>query len=303
LKKFIVQSLIQILAFLPLAILRKLGAFIGIIALRLSKRSGKRLRENLLKTGIANATNVDKVARNTAISLGQTLIETMCIAWHRSKKYNASLIKGVIGFEEVMKIAQTDTPIVFLTPHIGNFEIALKYTACHIAKEFTILYKPSKSKWQDDMMKEGREEDNIVPVPTNRNGVMTLVKKLRANGLVGILPDSVASSGDGVWVKFFDQPVFATTLAAKMVLFPKSRAFIVGSRRVKGGFNLEFIPFQTISTDVVEVVQEIYQVIERLVLEAPTEYYWSYDRFRVPDRAKLSRRADSNDVLPNNVAH
>lgn len=284
-KQRIIHFLITIMAYLPLSVLRALGSSIGVIAMKFSKRSSKRLKANLIATGMCTEDEVDEMARKTAQELGKTLVETTCIAWHRSKEHNAKLIVKAINYDYMEQELLSGKPIVFLTPHISNFEIALKYTAYKISNRvFTVLYKPSKDEWFNQMMIDGRTEDNIKPVPTNRMGVFTLAKDLRAGGVIGVLPDSIASSGDGVWVEFFGKKVFATTLAAKMSMMPGAVTFIVATKRVKNGFEVNYIPFVP-DTDITTVVQDIYKVIEKAVLEAPEQYYWSYDRFRVPNHA------------------
>jgi KDO2-lipid IV(A) lauroyltransferase len=117
---------------------------------------------------------------------------------------------------------------------------------------------------------------------------LTLAKNIRAGGVIGILPDSIASSGDGVWIEFFGKKMFAPTLAAKMVLTPDVATFIVSIKRIRGGFSVDYVPFKPVDDDITNVVRDIYKVIEDAILEAPEQYYWSYDRFRVPDHAKLS---------------
>ncbi|MBP9743184.1 MAG: hypothetical protein KBD37_07500 [Burkholderiales bacterium] len=284
----LIELIIIMLAFLPLRILRIVGSCVGIIAMKFSKRAAKRLKTNLVATGICDENNVDMMARKTASEFGKTLVETVGVAWHRSKKHCASLIVDTVNYEGMEQEVLSGKPIVFLTPHMSSFEIALKFTAYKINQRvFNVLYKPSKNKWFNHIMLKGRTEDNIRPLPTNRLGVFTLAKELKANGVVGILPDSIASSGDGVWVDFFGKKVFAPTLAAKMVMMSNVVTFVVATTRIKHGFRVNYIPFIPCSGDIGEVVQQIYQVIEQIVLEAPQQYYWSYDRFRIPKHAHL----------------
>lgn len=285
-KYIIANILFKILSYMPLWFIRSLGSLIGIVAMKLSKKSYRRLCDNLIATKMATHENVDAIARKTAKELGKTLIEIPTIAWHRSKKYNASLIKKSIGFEHMESVLNSGRPVVFLTPHISNFEIALKATAFYTKRIVTVLYKPPKEKWLNQMMIDGRTENNIKPVPTSRMGVLTLAKDLKAGGVIGLLPDSIASSGDGVWIEFFGKKVFAPTLAAKMVLMPEIETFIVPAKRVRGGFSVKYIPFKPVNTDVTNTIRDIYKVIEETILEAPEQYYWSYNRFRVPDHAK-----------------
>lgn len=286
LKIICLRFVFLLLSILPLSVLRSIGSVVGILAMKLSKRAGKRLRNNLLITKICDETNIDRIACQTSAELGKTLVESVAIAWHRSRLYSANLVLYTIGLDQI-KQAAAEGAVVFLTPHIGNFEIAVKSAAAKISnKKFNILYKPTKNPVLNHIMLSGRTEDNINPVPTSRYGVATLLKAIKNKELVGMLPDSVASGGDGVWVEFFGLPVFATTLAAKFTMMPNVKSFVVSSKRVPGGFISEFIPYAPVSHNINIVVQELYKMFEHIVLENPTQYYWSYDRFRVPDKER-----------------
>ena len=230
--------------------------------------------------------NSENMALLCAKEWGKTIVETACISWQWSRNKVAGLIKNANGLDLVRRELNQGKSIIFLTPHIGNFEIALKYTATQLENyKFTVLYKPSKDDFLETMMKEGRGEANITPVPTNRHGVMALIKAVRRGEIVGILPDNVASSGDGVWVNFFGEPVYAMTLATKMTLMENTATFLVSSTRYNDGFSVKYIPFVPQSVDLVEVIQDMYHQFEKMILIAPSQYYWSYDRFRVPAHA------------------
>ncbi len=287
LKKIIFTPILKVLSWLPISILRNIGEIIGVLAFKFSKKGVDRLKNNLITTGMCSEKDVELMAKKTAIELGKTLVETVCIAWHRSREYNAGFFKKAINFEIVKSAYDENKPIIFLTPHIGNFEIAVKYTANKINRNFTILYKPSKDRWFNEMMLDGRTEDNIIPVPISRHGVLSLVKSLKNNEIIGILPDNVASMGDGVWVKFFGKKVFATTLAAKMMAYNDAKTFLVASYRVKDGFEIEYIPFSVASKDVQVIMQNMYNEFEKMILKAPTQYFWVYNRFRIPKHASL----------------
>lgn len=286
LKKIIFTFWLRGISLLPFSWLRTLGSIIGRIGLNFSKKASNRLNNNLLITGFATPDTVKSISKQTAGELGKTLIETICVAWLKEKAYCDSLVKHWQGFDLVLEQERLGHPLVFLTPHIGNFEIAIKATFSRLSKPITVLYKPSKNEWFHHLMLSGRTEDNIKPVPTTSRGVMALVKALRRSEAIGVLPDSVASQGDGVWVEFFNHKVFATTLSAKMAMVENAATFVVGSYRVKGGFDLEFIPYIRKTDDITIIVQNIYGIIEGIISKAPTQYFWSYDRFRTPDHAR-----------------
>jgi KDO2-lipid IV(A) lauroyltransferase len=134
LKTIFLMPLLWIMSRLPLSIIRGIGGYLGVIAMKRSKRAGMRIRNNLLLTKVADQSNIDQMATAAAAEMGKTFLEALCIAWIRSKKYNNKLILQKINFDAVKLVAASGKPIVFLTPHVGNFEIALK---CHLSANFT----------------------------------------------------------------------------------------------------------------------------------------------------------------------
>jgi KDO2-lipid IV(A) lauroyltransferase len=292
-KKIILKSLLCLLARLPLPAIRALGAGVGLLSLRLSNKSAKRLPHNLLITGLATPESVEQMTRDTAKALGMTLAEAALIAWQKDRARITRLFEVDESFYAVKALLEAGKNIVFLTPHIGNFEVAVKYFAYHLPMNIQILYKPSKDPVIEEIMVSGRSEVNITPVPTNRKGVLSMMKHLKSGGCLGILPDNVASGGDGEWVKFFGQDVYATSLAAKICQQPDTVAVIVQNLRTKTGFKSKCVPFKPSNSDTHDIMQELYKEIEKLVREAPEQYYWSYDRFRHPDKAKPKPLAES----------
>ncbi|MCC2645620.1 MAG: hypothetical protein K0R94_1398 [Burkholderiales bacterium] len=294
-KLFIFQLIFKMMSYLPLSFLRSLGSIIGIIGFKFSKRSGRRMKANLLATGICTEENIDKFARDAAKEWGKTIVETVAIAWQKGPAVCAKLASQGINFDQMLAATKLG-PVLFLTPHIGNFEIGVKAVSA-IVKDRTlnILYKPSKNPVFNAIMLDGRTETNIKPAPTTRQGVAQLLRALKNGGVIGILPDNVASGGDGVWVDFFGKKVFATTLAAKLILFPGVTTFFVSSMRVDNGFIMDYRSYIPKTTNISEIVQDIYKTLETIVLNAPTQYYWSYDRFRTPGHAPLINADNGNE--------
>lgn len=287
-KKFLILLSLRILSLLPLKVLQCLGGALGVLAFKFSSKFARKIKANLSKVKICPIDEIDKYAVLSAKSLGQLAIENLCFVWQNSKDKVAKHIPidKVLGLDELTLAMDNSRPILFLTPHIGNFEVGLKYTANYFNKsKFNVMYKKSKSEWLNDLMLKGRGGTNINPVPTTRQGVAALLRAIKNNEIIGLLPDHVASLGEGEWVKFFDAPVFATSLAAKLSLIPNVATFIVGCYREDRGFSLEFIPFKPTNNELKTTMQQIYNSLEQIILKAPTQYFWSYSRFRIPPHA------------------
>lgn len=274
-----------ILSFLPLSLVRGLGSFVGIIALKLSKRTANRLKSNLLKASIANTNNIEEIALKSAKEMGKTLIESALLGWSRSRNLDY-LFDVDHSFDKVFELKKQGKRLLFLTPHIGNFEVAMKFFGKYLPINICYLYKPTKDKDFNEIMLNGRKSSNVHPEPTTRKGVLAMMKHYQDGGDIGILPDNVASGGNGEWVKFFGNYVYAATLTAKLCQNPDTCAVLVQSLRTSKGFRSRCVIFEPKSNEINTITQELYNEIEKMVMDAPTQYYWSYDRYRDVGHAK-----------------
>ena len=113
-------------------------------------------------------------------------------------------------------------PIVFMTPHVGCFEVLPVWLAGTLYKEtgrrITILYRPPRKKI-------------LRAVPTTLIGVKRIIRSLREGNTFGALPDQVPSKGEGVWASFFGRPAYTMTLPVKVAhQFDAIRIFAWGVR-------------------------------------------------------------------------
>lgn len=286
-KKHIIAISIKLLSLLPLNAVRAIGKLIGFIMLNFSKRSSARLRHNLLITGLATPETIDAMAKKSAQAFGMTLAESILIAWRKDPKYIQSLCDvDDESFADIHKVLDNGEKVMFLTPHMGNFDLCFKCMIYRLPTDVTILYKPNKDPILNQIMLDGRIEVNVHPEPTTARGVRNLIRHFQAGGDIGILPDNVAAAGSGEWVKFFGQDVYAATLTAKIYQQYQPTTVILRSIRTKNGFKMSLVPFKPSSNDTHAIMQELYQVTESIILEAPEQYYWSYDRFRNVNNSK-----------------
>ena len=64
---------------------------------------------------------------------------------------------------------------LFLTPHMGCFEIAAQYASMHMP--FTVLYRPPKIRWLEPLMREGRSRANVRLAPADITGVRVTARR------------------------------------------------------------------------------------------------------------------------------
>ena len=143
------RLVLRLAARLPLAAAHLLGSVLGWVIYGISPTYRRHLRENLVQAGYAGA----RVRREAIAGAGQMLAE-LPMVWFRPRERVASLVKRVQGLEAALEARAAGKAVVFLTPHMGCFEIAAQYAAERMP--ITVLYRPPKIGWLEPVMREGR---------------------------------------------------------------------------------------------------------------------------------------------------
>jgi KDO2-lipid IV(A) lauroyltransferase len=177
--------------------------------------------------------------------------------------------------------------LVMLTPHLGGFEIIPRVLAQHFPA--TILYRPSRQEWLNEVVEEGRAYPNMHFVPTNLNGVRQMTRALTRGEAIGILPDQVPSGGEGVWVPFFGRPAYTTPLPARLANRNNTPVVMFTAKRkdIGKGWLMQATRLVPLSEDASTAAAQINTAIENAVLVAPEQFIWSYNRYKHPTGAEL----------------
>lgn len=272
--------LIRILSLLPLQLLHNLGALLGWAAFACSPTYRRHLRENLALAG-GWALN----ARTAAIvEAGKTILELPKI-WLRPQQEVVARVVKVSGWEWVEAAWRKSNPgILFLTPHLGCFEITAQYYASH--RPISVLYRPPKQAWLRPLVEKGRGA-NLRLASADLSGVRRLLKALKQGEAIGMLPDQVPGKGEGIWAPFFNRPAYTMTLAARLAAGGATVLLAYAERLVYGaGYHIKLRPLSAPLTGTLEErVVQLNHELEELIRECPGQYLWGYNRFKAPKGA------------------
>ncbi|MFN6961856.1 MAG: lysophospholipid acyltransferase family protein [Rhodocyclaceae bacterium] len=261
--------LFRLLSRLPLPLLHRLGAGLGWLVYLLSPTYRRHLRENLEQAGCADALG-------TAVAeAGKTLMELPKI-WLRPQQEVLARVVRVTGWEHVEAAWLAGRGILFLTPHLGCFEITAQYYASF--RSITVLYRRPKQDWLAPLIEQGRGA-NLKLAPADLGGVRKLLQALKAGEAVGMLPDQAPGVGEGEWAPFFGRPAWTMTLAARLARTGATVILAWAERLPNGaGYHLHLSkPVGDIATPA-----GVNCEIERLVRRCPGQYLWGYNRYKVP---------------------
>jgi KDO2-lipid IV(A) lauroyltransferase len=271
---------LRILSWLPLRVLHALGTVLGWSIYGMSPTYRRRLRENLAAAGYADA----RTRRAAIASAGQMLTEVPAL-WFRPQREVARLVLRIEGAQAALAAIAQKKPVLFLTPHMGCFEITAQYAAQQAP--ITVLYRPPKMRWLDPLMREGRGRGEIRLVPADLSGVRELFGALKRGEAAGFLPDQVPGRGEGAWAQFFGRPAYTMTLAAKLAAREGVACYLAYARRLPRGAGYEIVlrPFPERMPGETPT-RQLNRAIEELIRECPEQYLWSYNRYKTPAGAR-----------------
>ena len=178
--------------------------------------------------------------------------------------------------------------VLFLTPHLGCFEVTAQALTASFSAKFgplTVLYRPSRKEGLGQVMEATRARPGLETAPTTLAGVRQMIKALRAGKAVGLLPDQVPPEGMGQWTPFFGKPAYTMTLAARLALQTGAKLMVIWGERLPWGqgYRIHASELNTPeAADVDVLVLQINQAMERLILSRPDQYLWGYARYKQP---------------------
>ena len=183
--------------------------------------------------------------------------------------------------------------IVFLTPHLGWFELSGQAAARRWGTErgpITVLYRPARQAWLAKVMETARNRPGMLAVPTTLAGVRQMIKALRRGEAVGLLPDQVPPEGQGLWAPFFGRDAYTMTLAARLAQQTGAAVVLARCERLPWGrgYVTHFAPLpEPLSEQLDTATLQINQAMEHLIRQCPEQYLWGYARYKQP-RAEVS---------------
>ena len=270
---------LRLLSGLPLKCLHWLGTVLGWIMYGTSPTYRRHLLENLATARYLDA----RLRRHTIAAAGQLVMELPAL-WFRPADKVVALVKSVEGAEAAFAAQRAGKALLFLTPHMGAFEIAAQYAAMHVP--ITVLYRPPKAAWLEPLMRAGRGRANVRLVPADLSGVREIFKALQRGEAAGFLPDQVPGVGEGEWSEFFGRPAYTMTLAAKLAERDNLACFLAFAKRLPrgDGYAITLRPLSPARAGE-SGTRRMNRALEELVAECPEQYLWGYNRYKTPEGA------------------
>ena len=283
-------TLLRFLSRWPVWLLHALGAWLGWVSYALSPTYRQRFDANVAQAGIPR-----DAARPAIAEAGRLLMELPYL-WMRPASQSILTSVRWDGDALIDAAHAAGRGIVFLTPHMGCFEV----TAQAYAERYgtiTVLYRPARKPWLRPLVDTSRQRPGLATAPATLAGVRSMMRALRRGEAVGLLPDQVPPDGMGVWASFFGRPAYTMTLAARLAQQTGAVPLLVWGERLRRGrgYVVHMSAFdEALPSDAqaqAESAAVVNRAMERLILQRPQQYLWGYDRYKTPRRVAVDERA------------
>ncbi len=283
------RVLMRLAARLPLRLLHAAGALLGWAMYGISPTYRRQLLDNLARAGYRDART-----RRAAIAEAGRMIAELPALWFRPHREVAELVRAVEGQAEMLAAHARGEPLLFLTPHLGCFEVTSLYAATLMP--ITVLYRPPKIAALEPLVRAGRERPNVRLAPADLTGVREVLAALKRGGAAGVLPDQVPGVGEGEWAPFFGAAAYTMTFAAKLAERPGVRCYLAYARRLPRGAGYAIALRQYPAARSGESpTQRLNRALEGLIRECPEQYLWGYNRYKTPSGAKPAPAMQSSE--------
>jgi len=227
--------------------------------------------------------DVNRIARGAYEHLGRSSIEAAMLA-RLGRDAVLGLFDGADGWDVVEQALAKRKGLIFVTGHLGNWELAGAYVAARGIPLDAIARRMSNPLF-DRYLTETRSRIGMVVVH-DADAVRRTPRSLRDNRAVAFLADQGVLGLASTFVPFFGRPaktprgpaVFALRLQVPVV-------FGVAIRQPTGKYRLVFEPVLVEDTgdrdrDVDAIVARYTATLERWVRRYPDQYFWHHRRWR-----------------------
>ncbi len=272
----------------PLRHLHAIGAVLGWLVYALSPSYRRRLQANSARAGLAPA-----LRRQSVAEAGKMVLEGLRL-WLRPPEQPIADPVHWQGEALIEQALAQGRGLIFLTPHIGSFEITAQAYAQRFGavQPITVMYRPARYRLLRELEESARARPALATAPSSIAGIRQMMRALKRGEAVGLLPDQVPPQGMGVWADFFGAPAYTMTLAARLAQQTGAPIVLALCERLQQGrgFQLrlsalpEPLPQQAADAQALQVAQAevINRAMQGLILQCPQQYLWGYNRYKVP---------------------
>ena len=192
------------------------------------------------------------------------------------------------GAEHYQRARREAGPVLFVTAHIGAWEVLPSAHAAH-THPLHFLVRPLDNPYLDEWVTRQRSRFGN-SVLSKHGSLRRVIATLREGHDVGFLIDQNVQEKEGVYVEFLGHPACTASGVAALAARTGARVvcgFILPTEK-KGHYRIRFYPSIAAEGDLIADTQKFVATIEAVIREYPHCWLWGHRRFNTqPDGKDL----------------
>jgi Kdo2-lipid IVA lauroyltransferase/acyltransferase len=282
---------------LPLQVGMEIGAFVGSLGYYVAPRRRRIALENLR---LALGHNVSlkerkRIAHASFANFGRVGVEF--IRFPKNNPDHLSQHIQIFGLESFQAVKDLGRGALALSAHLGNFELIAATGNLMGHGKNHLMGRKIKPPVVDRFVCGLRKGCGVETIPS-KDGIKTVLRKLRNNENVGVVLDQNMRRGIGIFVNFFGVAASTTPALAIMALrrkIPILPVFMIrkGKSAKHHMIFLPQVPCQDTGDrekDTLVNTQRMTWVVEEIIRRYPEQWFWFHQRWRCrpPEESKPS---------------
>ena len=285
-----VYTLLSIVRMIPMACLRAISSALGTLYFFLSSKRRNIAIENLTYAlgEDKTASEIRKIARESFVSFFLTFLEIIKFQHVLAADDAADRIKSSADdlealFQKAKAIHDESGGCIFVTPHIGNWEV-LPHVAGLVGIPLVIIARPLDNEYLNDLLLKKRASSGQIIMP-KRNSFFALQETLKKGKSIGMLPDQ--STMKGILVDFFGRKATTTPVPALLAISHQRPIVVAACCRKEHGRYEGFVcdpiwpqAHESEKAEIFRITQEINRNMEKIIRKYPGQYLWMHNRWK-----------------------
>lgn len=273
-------GIFKLILCLPYPILVRIGLGLGKLFTKLG--FGKR-RMHIARRNLAlcfphySSERIEKLVQENMQSVGMAIIETgIAWFWSDNRILKWSKIEGIEYFN------RDGQGVILVGVHFLTLELGARIIGLH--HQGVGVYRPNDNPLLDWIQFRGRVRSNKAML--DRKDIRGMIRALKNGEMMWYAPDHDYGRRNSVFVPFFAVNETCTTTGSYMLLRSAPNSLVIPFSPIRNadysGYTVKVSPAVDFSQchNEVETAMLMNQLVEREIMNAPTQYMWLHRRFK-----------------------